>query len=155
MLIGFLNRGSFIIHALLPGTSRACTLSVFLLAALCSRPSAGHPTKHTIQSLRIVTEHINHCYTHRTMIDEVTRMKEHDYIKCKLEKCGREKEKKRGFFFLVRSNIITLHYPPPKKKKPRKEKFLLHTLPFTIFLITFVNAIRCQVAKVYPMYAFP
>ena len=33
MLIGFLNCGSFIIHALLPGISRACTLSVFLLAA--------------------------------------------------------------------------------------------------------------------------
>ena len=39
MLMGFLNRGSFIIHALLPGTSKvgvfsmAFTLSVFLLGA--------------------------------------------------------------------------------------------------------------------------
>ena len=30
MLVGFLNGGSFIIHALLPGTSKAFTLSVFL-----------------------------------------------------------------------------------------------------------------------------
>ena len=30
ILIGFLNCGSFIVHALLPGTSKAFTLSVFL-----------------------------------------------------------------------------------------------------------------------------
>ena len=33
MLMGFLNRGSFIIHAFLPGTSKAFTLSVYLPGA--------------------------------------------------------------------------------------------------------------------------
>ena len=33
MLVGILNRGSFIINALLPGTSKAFTLSVFLPGA--------------------------------------------------------------------------------------------------------------------------
>ena len=49
MLIGFLNCGSFIIRALLPGTSTACTLSVFLLAA-CVHVLLPGTRRHIVRS---------------------------------------------------------------------------------------------------------
>ena len=40
--MGFLNRGSFIIHALLPGTSKVFTIVSFPAGCTCACPSAGH-----------------------------------------------------------------------------------------------------------------
>ena len=53
MLMGFLYRGRFIVYVLLPGTSKAFTLSIFLAGRARSHCSPGHTTIYLVTGRRI------------------------------------------------------------------------------------------------------